>query len=176
MVTLNDNTVLVIGGEDGGRFVYNPGQSPFTVYTSCEIFHPATRNWTSAGAMATPRYLHRAALLPSGKVLVAGGYTSGAGNEVGLTASAEIYDPATGKWTPTSDMPIARSIQEMFTLPSGLVFVGGGVVQVAGAVYGEVANDTVIYNPHTGTWTNGTHLLFDNENDYYRPTGVLYRH
>ena len=69
MVTLHDNTVLVIGGEDGGRFTYGPVKA----YASCEIFSPITRTWTATGSMATPRYLHRATLLPSGKVLVAGG-------------------------------------------------------------------------------------------------------
>jgi hypothetical protein len=41
--------------------------------------------------MATPRHWRAAALLPNGKVLVAGGLN---GNQT--LASAELYDPATG--------------------------------------------------------------------------------
>ena len=117
MVALNDNTILVIGGEDGGRFK-GFGRN-ITVYASCEIFNLTTRSWTPTGAMATPRYLHRATLLPNGKVLVAGGFTSPTGNENGTTASTEIYDPATRSWSPAATMPVARAIMEMITLPNG---------------------------------------------------------
>ena len=65
MVTLPDNTVLVIGGENGGRYTNSGG---FPVFASCEIFSPITRTWTTTGSMAVPRFLHRATLLPSGKV------------------------------------------------------------------------------------------------------------
>ena len=46
--------------------------------------------------MLKPRSGHVAALLPNGKVLVAGG---GADD-----ASAEIYDPVSGTFAPTADM------------------------------------------------------------------------
>ena len=49
-------------------------------------------SWTVTGTMVTPRSGHTATLLPSGKVLVAGGGTK-------PNASAELYDPATGAWT-----------------------------------------------------------------------------
>ena len=39
---------------------------------------------------------HTATLLPSGKVLAAGGYNGG--------ATVELYDPATGLWTRIGDM------------------------------------------------------------------------
>jgi hypothetical protein len=46
-------------------------------------------------------------LLRDGKVLVAGGVADGR-EEVAL-ASAELYDPDTGKWTPTGSMKTPRS-------------------------------------------------------------------
>ena len=49
--------------------------------------------------MGTARVVHTATLLPSGKVLVAGG-----ANSNDALSSAEFYDPVTGTWTATGDM------------------------------------------------------------------------
>ena len=54
--------------------------------------------------------------------------------------------------------------------------MGGGVTQAAGTSYGQFANDTLLYNTVSNTWSPGTKLLFNNQNDYSGPTGVLYRH
>jgi hypothetical protein len=36
--------------------------------------HAATNTWSAAGSLTTARFFHTATLLPSGQVLVAGGY------------------------------------------------------------------------------------------------------
>src|SRR5437660_10751064 len=54
--------------------------------------------------MSMDRYSHTAALLPSGKVLIAGGYNY----LLGGVATAEIYDPATQAFTPTANMSVER--------------------------------------------------------------------
>ena len=56
---------------------------------------PARGTWSPMGALASARYHHTATLLPSGKVLVSGGW-AGAG---GL-ASAEVYEAAPVVLTP----------------------------------------------------------------------------
>ena len=171
MATLLDNTVLVIGGHDGRRLGEYRGQQPPPItYASCEIFDPASGSWTATGAMGTPRYQHRATLLPSGRVLAAGGGTDVVAADT--TASAEVYDPATRQWSPAQDMPTARAGMEMLTLPSGLVFVGGEAV--AGG-YGS-SLDTLFFNENTNTWTSETDLLIINVYDTLNPTGVLYAH
>ena len=53
--------------------------------------------WTATGSMTTARNGHTATLLPSGNVLVAGGFNPASGT----LASAELYDPATGTWSAT---------------------------------------------------------------------------
>lgn len=52
-----------------------------------EIFDPTTGSWTPAGSLAEPRHGHTATLLPSGQVLIVGGFGGG------TLATAELYTP-----------------------------------------------------------------------------------
>ena len=60
-------------------------------------------------------------MLPNGKVLIAGGATSNP-----ATASAELYDPATGSWTATGGLLAARQAHTATLLPNGTVLADGG--------------------------------------------------
>src|SRR5258705_255831 len=59
--------------------------------SSAELYDPATGSWSSTGSLSTAREFHTATLLPSGKVLVAGGF-----NCSGSLSSAELYDVGLG--------------------------------------------------------------------------------
>jgi hypothetical protein len=73
--------------------------------------------------MAAARSLHTATLLKDGRVLVAGGYGFGYQG----VAFAELYDPATGKFTATEPMPATQDSRSATLLPNGRVlFVGNG--------------------------------------------------
>ena len=74
--------------------------------------------------MTAPRYVHTATLLPDGKVLIAGGLNA---NDGSALATAEVYDPASGTWSPTGSMATARYTHEATLLPNGRVLVSGGV-------------------------------------------------
>ena len=64
-----------------------------TPVLSLSVARQATAaSFTNTGSMATARDLHTATLLPNGKVLVAGGLD----RSLDSTASAELYDLATG--------------------------------------------------------------------------------
>ena len=70
------------------------------------------------------------------------------------TASAELYDPATGTFTPTGNMTAARSNHTATLLPDGRVLIAGGVA--VDYVYGvSDASDWAnaeLYDPSTGTF------------------------
>ena len=66
-----------------------------------------------------------AATLPDGKVLVAGGIGSGGT----ILSSAEIFDPKTNTFSPTTDLPGPRTTPAVQSLIDGRVLVAGGLFQ-----------------------------------------------
>ena len=88
---LLDGRVLVLGGAE------DFGGAPSNV---AEVFDPTTDSWTTVGSMTSPRRNHAAHLLPSGRVYVAGGLT-----EDDFLDTAEVFDPATGLFSATPDLP-----------------------------------------------------------------------
>lgn len=91
--------------------------------------------------MTIGRRYHAAALLLDGRVLVAGGQSNGR-----ETAQAELYDPVTGRWSPTGGMTAARSFFSLTVLADGRVLAVGG---------GSAADSTgtaEVYDPAKGSW------------------------
>jgi hypothetical protein len=98
--------------------------------------------------MNTARSGHRATLLANGLVVVAGGY--GITGATGALASAELYNPATGQWTPTGSMNTARGFQYAVLLANGQVLVLFGSNELTGT---GLVTSTEVYDPATGTWS-----------------------
>jgi hypothetical protein len=96
-----------------------------------------------AAPMLEPRSGHTATLLPDGKVLIAGGMR----RNQAFHKSAEIYDPATGKFQHTGDMSIGRVGQIAVLLESGRVLIAGGWVGMGGTDSAE------LYDPAAGKFT-----------------------
>jgi hypothetical protein len=90
--------------------------------------------------MMTARSGHTATLLPTGKVLVAGG-----------NASGELFDPATENFTPTGSMTTSRYGATATLLPNGKVLIAGGF----GSGNGELPrlNSAELYDPVAGTFS-----------------------
>ncbi|PYS21525.1 MAG: hypothetical protein DMG11_27830, partial [Acidobacteria bacterium] len=63
-----------------------------------------------------------------------------------MTASAELFDPATGQWTPTGSMNLARIRAVASLLPDGRVLVAGGHND-------NNLSSAEIYDPASGTWS-----------------------
>jgi len=121
-----------------GRVLVTGGASPDgVVLASAEIYDPSTRTFTATGPMATARRSHTATLLPDGMVLIAGGSAYYPNpvcplpSSCGPLASAEIYDPSTGTFTPTGNMTLGGNASGgglATLLPSGKVFVAVNLV------------------------------------------------
>ncbi|HKW45101.1 MAG TPA: kelch repeat-containing protein, partial [Candidatus Eremiobacteraceae bacterium] len=96
-------------------------------------------SWTLTGSLHDVHVQPMAVTLPNGKVLLAGGLDSRNHEE----ATAEIFDPGTGRWSQAHAMHIARWSGTMTLLATGKVLVAGG----AGSARAE------IYDPADGAWT-----------------------
>jgi hypothetical protein len=132
--------VLIAGG----------GGSTGPPLTSSELYHPGTGTWSpTAGALTGGRFMDPATLLPSGLVLVEGGLDPQDGASL---ASSELYDPATGSWSPTAGpLADARHGHTATVLPSGQVLTVGGFGN-GGAALASVE----CYDPThgAGSWTS----------------------
>ncbi len=138
---LGSGKVLVAGG------LRNSGQ-----VATAELFDPASvpnGTWTATGSLNTARSIHTATLLTNGKVLVVGGIDS---TGVNPTASAELFDPASGAngaWTATPDFPTTVDGHTATLLPNGKVLVAFGRDK-----NGFALNSAQLFDPAGGT--NGT--------------------
>jgi uncharacterized repeat protein (TIGR01451 family) len=107
---LPDGRVLIAGGENSSG-----------VLNQCEIYDPATSNFTTAGNMSAARAGHSATLLSNGRVLIAGGRDA-----VGAVKTTEIFDPATGAFTGGAVMSVARAGHSATLFADGTVLIAGG--------------------------------------------------
>lgn len=113
-------------------------------FASAERLNPAGQV-VSTGSLTTPREFHTATLLQNGKVLVTGGNVfQGYPTWLLATASAELYDPASGTFTATGNMTVARTGHTASLLADGRVLIFGGTT--AGTPSAE------FYDPATGTF------------------------
>ena len=113
-----------------------------TLLATAELFEPTTGTWTPTGTMATARYVHGAAALLSGEVLILGGWDG-----TDCTSDVEIYDPVSGTFRPGRPMTAGRCSVAALTLASGRVLVAGGWSGL------DAMNAAEVYDPATGAWT-----------------------
>jgi hypothetical protein len=135
---LNDGRVLVAGGGQGPDWLDGYWNVP-----GAELFDPVSGSFTPAGTFA--RQSHTGTLLPSGKVLLAGGEDST------TTVESELYDPVTGQFQATGSLVVAREDHTASLLQDGRVLMVGGVRSQG--VNWVSLSDAEIYDPVTGTFS-----------------------
>ncbi len=140
----NCGKVLVVGGWRSGQ------QRPASL--TAELYDPAKpkgERWSLAAAPLNERvWLHSATLLTGGhvtgtdcldcgKVLIVGGASQESG-DAASSSSAELYDPASGRWTASRSV-LARYSHTTTVLTSGKVLIVGGAVGLGSG--GPLANN-----------------------------------
>jgi hypothetical protein len=105
-VRLPDGRTMLIGGMFGGQTL-----------ASVLVLAADGSGWSDLPSLRGARAGAAAAVLPDGKVLVAGG-KSGVADDTALN-TAELWDPATQKWTALPPMAHKRTDAAACVLPSG---------------------------------------------------------
>jgi hypothetical protein len=131
-----------------GRVMISGGVSAFTncvpAQSSVEVYDPATGKFSGLGNMLAARTDQGTALLPSGKVLIAGGSN---GCTVAL-GSAEIFDPTSKTSTAISNLKVPRNGRlSMVALANGKYLFAGGYSGTSGI------NSAEVFDPNSNTFT-----------------------
>lgn len=147
---LPNGKVLIVGG-----LMILGAAFPVGFLDTAVLYDPATRTWSATGSLlpiaggSTARSGHTATLLPNGKVLVVGG----TGTNAETPRNAQLYNPATGTWSHTANIPGARSGHTATVLASGKVLVAGGYRLLGAAAQTGFLDSATLYDPALGTWT-----------------------
>ncbi len=162
---LDDGRIAIVGGLP--RVALTPSASKAQIanvaggepVAAIEIYDPATNAFTDAGELAEPRFLHGAAAIANGRLVVAGGglaaLTAAAPSAIGAAASStiEVYDAGTKK-TRTVPMGIWRVAPAVAPMDGGKVLVLGGTdpTTIAAEVYDPASPSTTArYAAYTST-------------------------
>ena len=137
---LTDGRVLIAGGLGSTASI-----------ASGVLFDPRTGSFVATGSMNVGRSNASATLLPDGHVLIVGGDATSTETPISIQAlaSAEIFNPSTGRFTATGSLTTERYGQSATLLPEGRVLVAGG-----SNAFGRPLS-TELYDPATGTFSLG---------------------
>jgi hypothetical protein len=139
---LSDGRVLIIGG-----YASTGDWTAGKIIVSAEVYDPKSGTFSPTGSMTAARAQQTATLLSDGRVLIVGGMEVTAPNAVKTIASAELYDPKAGTFSPTGSMTTGRAGVTATLLSGGRVLIAGGYDG-----NGYVAS-AELYDPKTGTFS-----------------------
>jgi hypothetical protein len=114
---------------------------------ACTATHPLVPDRPAPGvlmgvaSMSVARAAHTATRLQDGRVLIAGGLDAAG-------SSAEIFDPATRRFSRTGGLLVARASHTATLLRDGRVLIAGGY-------NGSYLSSTELYDPVSGTFSPG---------------------
>ncbi|MBK9260963.1 MAG: hypothetical protein IPM54_14270 [Polyangiaceae bacterium] len=139
-IRLRDGIVLISGGggsmpKNRESIIYDPGDPGAWIPSNNE--------------MTFPRSNHVAALLPSGNVIVAGGFVESP-HDGDWSDTAEVFDFATMTWAPTAPMLNPRRDHTATSLSTGSVLVVGGSDSSTAEVFDPLTKAMVIARKHQG--------------------------
>jgi galactose oxidase-like protein len=142
LVLLNSGKVLLVGR--GNSITVSSDSS---VRTSAEIFDPVSGTFTSTGPLLEGISSAAAVRLSDGRVLIVGGRIYNQSAEP--TATAELYNPASGTFAFTGSMTTPRFNHTATLLRNGEVLVAGGT---ASSISMAPVASAELYDPIAGTF------------------------
>jgi hypothetical protein len=140
---LADNTVLLVGGDDG--------EPTPAVLDTAEVYTRGSPDTFVAtiGSMAEERHFHTATLLADDTVLIAGGVTASAP----VADTSYIFDPTPAVQTFTSttgEMSVSRYMHRTIKLSDDSIMVVGGFTGTSPGFQ----KDSIFFDPTAGTWSS----------------------
>lgn len=144
IVPLADNGALLLGEAScsSSSYMCLPTAATYRL-------DPGNSSWAPSAPMLQPRGRPTVVRLADGRVLVAGGFgdsctpTFAFGYSCASLASVEIFDPATGAWSPAAPLPEPRGGASATLLSDGSVLLVGGSKQTS---------DALRYEPESNRW------------------------
>ena len=142
---LRDGRVLLVAGGTNGPGGLAPTES-------AEIFDPSTGQSAPTGSLAHARYKHATVGLEDGRVVVMGGSDRRDGR--GKLTSIEMFDPASGSFSPAGNLLEARYkiSGAVVPLPRNRILVAGGGLRAE--LYDVATAQSVAVGPDLGLRLN----------------------
>ena len=142
---LGNGTVLITGGDN---------------MHCAQVYDPELGTFSRVGDLNAEHTEHTSTLLPDGSVLIAGGRHQQEGTWI-THSVAEIHDPLTQIFSATGSLNIDRREHTATLLPSGQVFIAGGIrqdiLQRSGVT--ECLDTAELYSPSTGEFRLITEIM-----------------
>lgn len=135
----------------GGRLFAIGGRNVEGLLATTESYVPSTNSWQMRSPMEVPRCCHASSTLPSGDILVTGGYINCA-----YSRSVACYSVDTDTWTEQAPMETPRGWHCSATL-GGRVYVVGGSQLGPGGERVDVLS-VEVYSPESGSWSRAAPL------------------
>ncbi|XP_053190913.1 kelch-like protein 31 [Scomber japonicus] len=135
----------------GGRLFAIGGRNVEGLLATTESYLPSSNTWQMRAPMENPRCCHSSATLPSGDILVSGGYINCA-----YSRSVACYNVNTDTWSEKASMETPRGWHCSATL-GGKVYVVGGSQLGPGGERVDVLS-VEVFSPESGVWSRAAPL------------------
>lgn len=136
----------------GGRLFAIGGRNVEGLLATTESYLPSSNTWTMRAPMEVPRCCHSSATLPSGDILVTGGYINCA-----YSRSVACYSVDTDTWSERAQMETPRGWHCSATLEGKVYVVGGSQLGPGGERVDVLSVE--VFSPESRSWSRAAPLL-----------------
>lgn len=135
----------------GGRLYAIGGRNVEGLLATTESYLPSSNTWQMRAPMEMPRCCHSNSTLPSGNILVTGGYINCA-----YSRSVACYQVENDTWVDLAPMETPRGWHCSATLGGKVYVVGGSQLGPGGERVDVVSVE--VFLPESGTWSRAAPL------------------